>query len=250
MKPDSSPSAKTNPTRLPTSTSVPTPLTRPFLTQVRLSGANKTLLTSPTTLQQFQVGFACGANQPIDNVFIQNITDSNTHAAIPYNTTTYRASGNVTCSGTRQLGLARTLQALASVDLTILVLNPSANLSALTPAELQANLIPLLQSVVSSLGSSGFTLVAPDNSNTGSTVVSGSNESSSSLLVNVLVPIATVTVLSMIAVMIAIHIRRTQANRTPTTRTIYFESDELQPKERVSRSESVRVMLSPLQIRV
>jgi len=206
------------------------------------------LLTSPTTLQQFQVGFACGANQPVDNVYIQNITDGTTGAMIPYNTTTYRASGNVTCSGTRQLGLARILQALTSVDLTILVVNPSTNLTTLTPAELQANLIPLLQSVVSSLGGSGFTLVAPDNSNTGSTVVSGSNGSSSSLLVNVLVPIATVTVLSIIAVMIAIHIRRTQANRTPTTRTIYFESDE--PKARVSRSESVRVMLSPLQIRV
>lgn len=196
------------------------------------------------------MGFACGANQPIDNVFIQNITDGATGAMIPYNTTAYRASGNVTCSGTRQLGLARTLQVLTSVDLTILVLNPSANLSALTPAQLQAELTPLLQSVVSSLGSSGFTLIAPDNSNTGSTVISGSNESSSSLLVNVLVPIATLAVLSVIAVMIAIHIRRTKANKTPATRAIYFESDELQPKARVSRSESVRVMLSPLQIRV
>jgi hypothetical protein len=103
------------------------------------------------------VGFACGANQPVDNVFIQNITDGTTGAMIPYNTTTYRASGNVTCTGTRQLGLARILQALESVDLTILVVNPSTNLTTLTPAELQANLIPLLQSVVSSLGGSGFT---------------------------------------------------------------------------------------------
>jgi hypothetical protein len=221
---------------------------------VRLPGANKTLVSTPAVLQQFQVGFACGTNQPIENVYINNITDSATAAIIPYNTTTYRANGNTSCGGTanpRLLGLARTLQALGGVDLTFLILNPSVNITTRTPAELQADLTPLLQSVATSVGSTGFSLVTPassiDSPNTG--IASSSGSSNSLLLIQVLVPIATLAVVTMMAVLITIYRRNHRDSRT-LTRTVRFDSDEMPIKPRVSRSESVKVMMSPLQIRV
>ena len=198
-------------------------------------------------LQQFQVGFACGTHQPIDQVYIHNITDSVTNAWIPYNDTSYRANTNFSCAFIQRLLFARSLQQLGGVDLTIQVINPSTNLTTLNPTDLQTALTPVLTSVLYSVGATGFSLATPDT--VGAAPIVNGDTSSNSMLVSVLVPIATLAVLTVVAALTTVYLRRAHPSRI-STRTVRIPSEEMPIKPRVSRSESVRVMLSPLQVRV
>jgi hypothetical protein len=144
---------------------------------VKFPGANATKIQRPEIIQEIQASLACALNLALDNIRIQNVTirrvgevprviDVSTMPALRGNLSgCFRPAA---AAGGRVLrGKARALQADSSVDVDYYIVEPSADVLALSTAEFSnvlANSAPMTE-IAASVGSSGVTAVATESNN-------------------------------------------------------------------------------------
>ena len=148
---------------------------------VKFPGANATKMAQPEVIQDIQASLACALNLALDNIRIENVTvRRNGVPPVSINVGTMPAlRGNL--SGCFRPAAAaaprllrgegrRHLQSDSSVDVDYYIVEPSADVLALSTAEFStvlANSAPMTE-IAASVGSSGVTAVATEGSSTSS----------------------------------------------------------------------------------
>lgn len=172
------------------------PLPPYIQSSVKFPGANATKIQRPEVIQEIQASLACALNLALDNIRIQNVTVRRAGeapriidvSAIPQ----LRSNGSAGCfrpaaaAAPRLLrGRSRSLQTDSSVDVDYYIVEPSADVLALSSAEFStvlANSAPMTE-IAASVGSSGVTAVATEGSaaSTAPTTTSSTSSSSSGI---------------------------------------------------------------------
>jgi hypothetical protein len=144
---------------------------------VKFPGANVTRMQQPEVIQDIQASLACALNLALDNIRIENVTVRRAGAAPAIiNVSAMPAlRGNLSgcfrpaAAAPRLLrGEGRSLQTDSSVDVDYYIVEPSADVLALSTAEFStvlANSAPMTE-IAASVGSSGVTAVATEGSST------------------------------------------------------------------------------------
>lgn len=133
-------------------------------------GANATTLTNPANLQQVTANLACALRAPLENVILNNITQTTPTGTvvIPFDprTATLASNGTVVCYTkpvARMLRQRRRLTETSAVTIDYTLVDPSAGILSMDPATFEATLAsdPAVADLSFALGSSGAVAVAP-----------------------------------------------------------------------------------------
>jgi hypothetical protein len=136
----------------------------------RFPGANATTLTNPANLQQVTANLACALRAPLENVLIQNITQTTPAGTtvIPFDprVATLASNGTVVCYTKPANATARQLRGLSetsSVTIDYTLVDPSEGILSMDPETFEATLAadPAVVDLSFALGSSGAVAVAP-----------------------------------------------------------------------------------------
>jgi hypothetical protein len=139
---------------------------------VRFTGGNATTLANPATLQQTTANLACALRVPLENIVLQNITQTTATGTtvIPFDprVATLTSNGTVTCfakpanATVRRLG--RTLQSAGTtIVIQYILVDPSPGILTMDPATFSATVAsdPAVLELATTLQSSGVTADAP-----------------------------------------------------------------------------------------